>query len=393
MDIEIKEALDGATKTLAEVKQAQTDLSEKLKLLDEKKASGEDITDIKGRIEESRKEIEELGEKMIDVTRQMSARKDEAKSFGRLVAEQKDFKSRIMGRETVEIKDITSASFGNITLPAGVRRGNRGLIEPVNQTLFLRDVIPSSPTSAAVIEYLQETGYTNNAATVAPGAQKPQSELVFEAKSAPMVKMAHFFRINEETLDDVDGLEAYINQRGLYGLLLKEEAEVLNGPGTANRVDGLIANSTAYVPGTVPNITPTNAMDDIRIAIAQVAEADLVASAVVMNHLDAAALDLTKDNEGHYLHPAFAGNTAWGLPVVRTNGIPQGKFIVGGFVGNTLLWQRKGIEIRRSTEDRDNFVTNKVTILLEERIQLETLRPEGIVYGDLTAPAAPGGGE
>ncbi len=386
MDIEIKEALDGATKTLAEVKQAQTDLSEKLKLLDEKKASGEDITDIKGRIEESRKEIEELGEKMIDVTRQMSARKDEAKSFGRLVAEQKDFKSRIMGRETVEIKDITSASFGNITLPAGVRRGNRGLIEPVNQTLFLRDVIPSSPTSAAVIEYLQETGYTNNAATVAPGAQKPQSELTFAAKTSPMVKMAHFFRINEETLDDVDGLEAYINQRGLYGLLLKEEAEVLNGDGTANHVDGLIANSTAYVPATVPGITPTNAMDDIRIAIAQVAEADLVASAVVMNHLDAAALDLTKDADGHYLHPAFAGNTAWGLPVVRTKGIPQGKFIVGGFVGNTLLWQRKGIEIRRSTEDRDNFVTNKVTILLEERIQLETLRPEGIIYGDLSEP-------
>jgi len=386
MDNEIKEALDGATKTLVEVKQAQTDLSEKLKLLDEKKASGEDITDIKGRIEESRKEIEELGEKMVDVTRQMSARKDEAKSFGRLVAEQKDFKSRIMGRETVEIKDITSASFGTVTLPAGVRRANRGLIEPVNQTLFLRDVIPSSPTSAAVIEYLQETGYTNNAATVAPGAQKPQSELTFAAKSAPMVKLAHFFRINEETLDDVDGLEAYINQRGLYGLLLKEEAEVLNGDGSANHVDGLIANSTAYVPATVPGITPTNAMDDIRIAIAQVAEADLVASAVVMNHLDAAALDLTKDADGHYLHPAFAGNTAWGLPVVRTKGIPQGKFIVGGFVGNTLLWQRKGIEIRRSTEDRDNFVTNKVTILLEERIQLETLRPEGIIYGDLSEP-------
>lgn len=392
MDIEIKDALDGATKTLAEVKQAQTDLSEKLKLLDEKKASGEDVTDIKSRIEDSRKEVEELGEKMVDLTRQMSSRKDEAKSFGRLVAEQKDFKSRILDRQTIEMKDITSASFGNITLPGGARRGNRGLIEPVNQALFLRDVIPSSPTSAAVIEYLQEAGYTNNAATVAAGAAKPQSEITFDPKSAPMVKMAHYFRINEETLDDVDGLEAYINQRGLYGLLLKEEAEVLNGPGTANRVDGLIANSTVYVPGTVPGITPTNAMDDIRIAIAQVAEADLMASAVVMNHLDAAALDLTKDADGKYLHPAFAGNTAWGLPVVRTKGIPQGKFIVGGFVGNTLLWQRKGIELRRSTEDRDNFITNKVTILLEERIQLETLRPEGIIYGDLTAPAA-GGGE
>ncbi|MBX8785271.1 phage major capsid protein [Ochrobactrum sp. GRS2] len=392
MDLEIKEALEGAKTTLKEVKKAQTDLAEQLKVLDEKKASGEDVTDIKSRIEDSSKELTELGEAVTELTKKMSAGRQEEKSLGRIIAEQKNLKDRILGRETVEVKDITSASFGTITLPAGSRRQNRGMIAPVNQTLFLRDIIPSASTTASVIEYLQESGYTNAAATVAAGAQKPQSELTFAAKQAAMVKMAHFFRINEETLDDVDGLEAYINQRGLYGLLLKEEAEVLNGNGAANRVDGLIKNSTTYNKALIPGTTPENAMDDIRVAIAQVAEADLMASAVIMNHLDAAALDLAKDKEGRYLHPAFAGNTAWGLPVVRTKGLPQGKFVVGGFVGNTLLWQRKGIEIRRSTEDRDNFVTNKVTILLEERIQLETLRPEGIVHGDLTeAPA--GGGE
>lgn len=386
MDIEIKEALDGATKTLVEVKKAQTDLSEKLQLLDEKKASGEDVTDIKSRIEESRKEIEELGEKMVDVTRQMSARKDEGKSIGRVIAEHKDFQTLKDDRKArFEVKDITTGSFGSISLPGGVRRANRGLIEPVNQALFLRDVIPSASTSAAVIEYLRETGYTNNAATVAEGAQKPESDLTFTPVAAPMVKMAHFFRVTEETLDDVDAMEAYINQRGIYGLMLKEEGELLNGDGSTGHIDGLIENSTDYNNTLVPGVVPTNAMDDIRVAIAQVAEADLVASAVVMNHLDAAALDLAKDELGRYLHPAFAGNTAWGLPVVRTKGLAQGQFMVGGFVGNTLIWQRKGIEVRRSTEDRDNFIKNLVTILIEERLQLETLRPEGIVYGALTA--------
>lgn len=395
LDLEIKEAVNAVSKEvgdkLTEVKKSQDALTEQLKVLEEKKASGEDVTDIKSRIEDSRKELTDLGETVTELTKKMSAGRQEEKSFGRIIAEQKDFAKTIMEGGKVEVKDITSSSFGNITLPAGVRRQNRGLIAPVNQTLFLRDVIPTASTTAAVIEYLQESGYTNNAATVAAGAAKPQSELTFAAKSAPMVKMAHYFRINEETLDDVDGLEAYINQRGLYGLMLKEEGEVLSGPGTANRVDGLKKNSTTYDNSIVPGIVPVNAMDDIRIAIAQVAEADLVASAVVMNHLDAAALDLAKDADGRYLHPAFAGNTAWGLPVVRTKGLAQGEFIVGGFVGNTILWQRKGIEVRRSTEDRDNFITNKVTILLEERIQLETLRPEGIVFGDLTA--AEEGGE
>ncbi|MBD0416511.1 phage major capsid protein [Oryzicola mucosus] len=388
MEMEIKAALDAATKEigdkLAEVKKSQTELSEKLQVLDEKKAAGQDLTDIKGHVETSRKELTELGEAVTDLTKKMNSRHDETKSIGRIIAEQKDFGARLMANERIEVKDITSASFGNVTLPAGARRQGTRMIDPVNQALFLRDIIPTLATSAAVIEYLQETGFTNNAATVAAGALKPQSDLTFAGKSAPMVKMAHWFRVNEETLDDVDGMEGYINQRGIYGLMLKEELEVLNGPGTANRVDGLVANSTTYDNTIVPTVTPVNAMDDIRIAIAQVSDADLMATAVVMNHLDAAALDLSKDADGRYLHPAFAGNTAWGLPVVRTKGLAQGKFIVGGFVGNTILWQRKGIEVRRSTEDRDNFIANKVTILVEERIQLETLRPEGIVYGDLT---------
>lgn len=387
MDIEIKEALNSAAATLAEVKKAQTEMSEKLKVMDEKKASGEDLTDIKGRIEDSTKSLAELGDQVATISKKLAhgGADLEGKSLGRIIAEHDEFKTLKDDRKArFEVKDVSTSSFGTITMPGGVRRGSRGLIQPVTQALFLRDIIPSAATTAAVIEYLQETGFTNNAATVLEGAQKPQSELTFAPKAAPMVKMAHSFRVTEETLDDVDGMEAYINQRGLYGLQLKEEAEILNGTGATGRIDGLLANSTAYDNTIVPSVTPANAMDDIRVAIAQVSEADLMASAVIMNHLDAAALDLAKDAEGRYLHPAFVGNTAWGLPVVRTKGLPQGKFIVGGFIGNTLIWQRKGIEVRRSEHDRDNFVKNLVTILLEERLQLETLRPEGIVYGDLT---------
>lgn len=126
--------------------------------------------------------------------------------------------------------------------------------------------------------------------------------------------------------------------------------------------------------------------DGIRVAIAQAEAVEIPASAIVMNRLDAAALDLEKDADGKYLHPAFTGNSAWGLPVVRTNGLAQGTFIVGAFVGNAMIWQRKGVEVRRSTEDRDNFIRNKITILVEERLNLEVLRPEGIVAGPLTIP-------
>lgn len=387
---EVKGAFEDAAREmkgkLSDVSKAQKEMAEKMADLEGKQVEGDDITDIKSRVEDSSKQLEELGEQVIDLTKKQNQKADEHKTLGRVIAEQKDFRDRIMSRETLEMKDVTAASFAPSTLPGGHRRDHRGFVEPTNQRLTLRNILPNGTTNAAVLEYDRELLFTNNADVVAEGALKPQSELTFQTATAVMQKLAHWFRVTEERLDDVDGMEAYINQRGIYGLLLREEEKLINGTGGGTDIDGLAlpANHTAYVNTTVPDVTPVNAMDDIRVAIAQVEESDLMASAVIMNHLDAAALDLTKDADGNYLHPAFTGDTAWGLPVARTKSIPQGMFMVGGFQGNVMLWQKKGLEVRRSTEDRDNFVTNKVTILVEERIGLEVLRPAGLIYGALS---------
>lgn len=398
MDLEMKAAFEAGLAPLkdaqAEIKRAQTDLAEKLAAMDEKKASGADLTDIKGHLAESQKQLETLGTNFVSIQKKMAAQQAETMDVAATIARTEGLKEAITNGKGMEFKDVTLASFSQANpLPNGVRAANRGMIMPINQRLFLRDVIPTGNTNLAAIGYLQEAGYTNAAAVVAAGAQKPQSEITFANRLLNMKKMAHSFRVDEEMLDDVDGLEAYLRERGLWGLAIKEEAGLLTGDGSADELDGLLMaqNHTAYVPTTVPGVTPTNAMDDIRVAIAQAEAVEIPASAIVMNRLDAAALDLEKDADGKYLHPAFSGNTAWGLPVVRTNGLAQGQFIVGAFVGNAMIWQRKGVEVRKSTEDRDNFIRNKVTILIEERLNLEVLRPEGIVAGSLTVPAVPAG--
>lgn len=394
LDMETKEAFQDALKPVTdvqkEIKQAQTALSEQLAVLEEKKASGEDLAAINGHLKESQEKLEKLGENYSAMQKKLASFEVEQQDAAAQIARADGLKDAILNGKGMEFKDITTAAVTqNATLPSGVRTGSRGLIKPIQQRLFLRDVIPTGTTNLSAMEYLQESGYTNNAAVVAEGGLKPQSEITFENRILNMKKMAHTFRVSEEVLDDIDGMEAYIRERGLWGLAFKEEAQLISGDGTASQLDGLLmaTNHTAYVSTTVPGVTPANAMDDIRIAIAQAEASEIPASAVIMNRLDAAALDLEKDADGKYLHPAFAGNTAWGLPVVRTNGIAQGTFIVGSFIGNAIIWQRKGVEIRRSTEDRDNFVKNLVTILIEERLNLEVLRPEGIVAGDLTVPA------
>lgn len=391
LDMEMKDAFEAGLKPIKEVqtelKQAQTALAEQVKVMEEKAASKDDLTDIRGRIEDSHAKLTTLGETYTELQKKLANRQIETQDAASIIARHDGFKSAILGGKNLEFKDITTA---NITAstdnPVGGRRESRGLLAPTTQRLFLRDVIPTAATNLAAMDYLQESGYTNAAAVVAEGGIKPQSELSFEQKVLVMKKMAHTFRVSEEMLDDNDGMEAYIRERGIYGLRLKEEEQLVSGNGSATQLDGLIMQSTAYANTTVPGVASTGLVDDIRIAIAQVEGADLTASAVLLNYLDAAAVQLERDADGNLRNPAFGNGTVWGLPVVATRGIPQGRFIVGGFVGNAIIWQRKGLEVRRSTEDRDNFIRNLITILIEERLNLEVLRPEGIVVGNITAP-------
>ncbi|NNC10134.1 phage major capsid protein, partial [Corallococcus exiguus] len=76
------------------------------------------------------------------------------------------------------------------------------------------------------------------------------------------------------------------------------------------------------------------------------------------------------------------GPTLWGLPVIDTTAVEEGEFLVGNFQMAAMLWDREDAVVDISTEDRDNFVKNMVTIRAEERLALEVSRPEALIYGD-----------
>jgi len=56
--------------------------------------------------------------------------------------------------------------------------------------------------------------------------------------------------------------------------------------------------------------------------------------------------------------------------------------LVGSFMQAAQGWDREDITVTVSTEDRDNFVKNMVTILCENRVSLTVYRPEALVKGD-----------
>jgi HK97 family phage major capsid protein len=65
--------------------------------------------------------------------------------------------------------------------------------------MAVRDLLPVVSVSSNAVEYPAQTGRTNNAATVAEGAVKPESGLAFELRTLPTQVIAHWIPANSST--------------------------------------------------------------------------------------------------------------------------------------------------------------------------------------------------
>lgn len=398
-DTKDAEALASELKTelktlLEERDQKSEDMAGQIEHL--KTKSEEDSTDIKGRLDETKETIQKMSDVIDAHEKKMAKLADvrERKTAGQQFTEAEEFKSTVTTSKpmsfSMEVKDITNA--GNLGASRQqsvlVPEQEGGFIAPPEIDLRIRNLIPQGQTVSNAIRYHKESGYTNSAAPVAEGAAKPQSEITFEEQIASVQKIAHKFRLSMEILEDAPMLRGYIDGRGRYGLNLKEEEQLLTGNGTGANLTGMLPAATAYASGTISGYTPATVVDDIRVAKLQVRQALYPASGVVMNPETWAEIELLKDTDNNYLYSMVTSGavpTLWGLPVVTSDSMDAGDFLVGAFSLGTQIWDRMGMTVVASTEDGNNFSENMVTILFEKRLALEITRPEALVWHDASA--------
>lgn len=296
------------------------------------------------------------------------------------------FAAKAKGTFSTSVKAaITSGagSAGSLIQPQRI-----GMVMPLQQRLFLRDLLTWGPTTSNAIEYVRELLFTNNANVVSelPVAGKPQSDITFELESAPVATIAHWIKASKQVLADAPMLQSYIDGRLMYGLKLKEEQQLLKGSGVGLNLNGIYTQATAYVnPGVT--VQAETRIDRLRLAMLQVSLSELDADAMVLNPIDWAAIELTKTTDNAYLFASPTGQVAptlWGRPVVATQAMDSNDFLVGAFAMAAQGWDREQASVTVSTEDQDNFVKNAVSILCEERVGLTVFRPQGFVKGQLT---------
>ena len=105
---------------------------------------------------------------------------------------------------------------------------------------------------------------------------------------------------------------------------------------------------------------------------------------MIVNSLDWRKMQALKNSQGSYLGSGpfgVASALAWQLPVVATPSLEPGEFLVGGFKAAGQIFDKLETEVLISTEDRDNFIKNMLTIRCEERLALAVKRPQALVFG------------
>lgn len=321
---------------------------------------------------------------------------ERAKSLGEVVAGDESVKGFVTqagkGKVQVNVKRSQLAVHNAITSVTTDTDGAAGdlvapqrqvgIITPPQRRMTIRDLLTPGATQSNAIEYTKETGFTNAAAIATEGQIKPESTMKFDLLTTSVVTIAHWVKASKQILADAAMLRSHIDGRLRYGLAYKEEEQLLMGSGTSGNLNGIYTQATAFVAPFAPQAQ--SMIDTIRLAILQATLAEYPVDGLVLNPIDWARIELTKDQENRYIvaNPlAMLGPTLWSRPVVDTPAMTVDKFLTTARMG-AQIFDREDAAVVLSTEDGDNFTRNMVTILCEARLGLAVYRPESFIKGD-----------
>lgn len=376
MDIELKNALDahGAAIDAAILKYDG-------QLADAGKADAEIKAEVKALSDKFEAAVTELSQKM------QTADDGEpvAMSAGAEFVKSEEFKAlaaRQVNSARVEIKNTVVTDPATVT-PAFQRPG---IIAGNFLPLTIRSQIPTINVVDGTVRALRELAWTNDAAETAEGAVKPESDITFAPYNVVVETVAHWIKVSNQLLADAPAVVSYIDTRLRDGLAQRIERQLLLGDGTTPNLSGLTdaGNFTAFTATSGANL-----VESINKAKYQLWAIGNAPDTVIVNPADWGAMELAREGAGTgaYLYGApgtHGGMSPFGVNVVLSNHMAAGSFLIGNLRGSATIYQRQGAVVEMGFVN-DDFTRNLVTIRAEERLGLGVDRPQGILYGAITA--------
>ena len=368
--------------------------------------------DSKASVEAVKAEMKTLGEKQLELSRELASLQQKSAQQGEVINADESVGAQYVNsnaykalkgnvskveraREIISTKAATTS-----TVTGGITRNTIAMPtqlagiydENAEMPLVIEGLIPHIPVTSSSVQYLKNSAFTNGAKVVAEGTAKPESTFQFKLATANIETIAHYTKITEQLAQDAPAVQAFINAKMIYGLQLKIDEQLVNGTGAeASQLTGLLAttNSTDYSTDLEALKPSIKTMADFALAIKTKLEtAGYAPKYLILNPIDWAALALMKDTNGLYIlggPAAVAGKTLWGMSVVTTPSMPQGKYLMSDFALGATIFDRQEVAVEIDRE-QDDFTKNLFTIRVERRLGLAVENPKAIGGGAWTLP-------
>lgn len=241
-------------------------------------------------------------------------------------------------------------------------------VDPKAQTV-IRKVANVASIGGRSLTYAEFVPGEGDAAWVPEGGLKPSMDATLREKTITAGKVALTVKLTEETLTDLPQLVAEIRAEIINRIGLAEEVGILNGTGEGGQIKGVASDMPGFSLSTF-KIEKANTYDVIVAAYTQVVSVSNMAyrpNIVLMNPIDYAQMQLTKDVNGQYLRPFQVGDELIpGLRVEASTAVKQGDIVLGDFNYLNIrdVWS---LTITFGWEN-DDFTKNLVTMIGEKRL-------------------------
>lgn len=245
--------------------------------------------------------------------------------------------------------------------------------------LGVRDLFSSETISGNALTFYKIGASVGNSApfaTTNEDSAKPQFNVPYTPVTVALAKIAGFMKESDELLSDAPFLESAIRNRGIYDFNKAVESYLV----------GALMGTSGVQEGQA-----TISFDNILKAKQAIRkETGYAADAIVINPADLETLLIAKDGgaSGQYLlgGPSYGpygngnynGNPRiWGLTVVESSACPEGQCIVGAFkAGASVVGKNgEGLRVEVSNSDQNDFIYNRITVRIEERLVLAARVP------------------
>ena len=303
--------------------------------------------------------------------------REEVKSLGQMVVESAAFeafrKTRTPNRainEEYGLKTLFQRSAGwdpeSLRIPGLV-------IDAVTRPIQVTDLVPTGVTGMAAVVYMEETTRTHASAERAENAAYAESTFVLTERTSTVQTIGTSIPVTDEQLEDVVGVQSYLEGRLVFGNRQRFDNQIINGDGSTPNLQGILQKSGIQTQAKGADPVPDavhKAMTKVRVT------GRAFPNAYVTHPNDWQQIRLLRTADGIYIwgSPSEAGpERIWGIQVVQADSIAEGTGLVGDFANFIQMHERRGMEVAVGFVN-DDFLDGRQTIRAGFRVALTIYR-------------------